>query len=61
LETKYWYLLINHFYNELQKVKGKVGAFIELKREITFNVYSYENVKSRRKQPLKIALVFSLN
>lgn len=49
LEAKYWYLLITHFHNELQEVKCKVDE------------YSNENVKSRGKQPLEIAAVFSPN
>jgi hypothetical protein len=46
---KYWYLLINHFNNELQEVKGKVDEFVEISREILLDEYSYENVKSRVK------------
>jgi len=43
---KYWYLLINHFNNELQEVKGKVDEFVEISREMSLDKYSYENVKS---------------
>jgi len=32
LEAKYRHLPINHFHNELQKVKGKVNEFTELIR-----------------------------
>jgi len=30
MEAKYWHLLINHFNNELQEVKGKVDGFVEI-------------------------------
>jgi len=40
---KYWYLLINHFNNELQEVKGKVDGFVELRRETMINYCSYAN------------------
>jgi hypothetical protein len=46
MEAKYWYLLINHFNNELQEVKGYVDGFAEISRETIFDEYSYENVKS---------------
>jgi len=31
LEAKYWHLPINHFHGGIQRVKGKVGGFTELK------------------------------
>jgi hypothetical protein len=34
---KYWHLLINHFKNELQEVKGKVNGFAEISRETMIN------------------------
>jgi len=43
---KYWHLPINHFHNELLKVKGKVDGFVEISRETALEKYSYENVKS---------------
>jgi hypothetical protein len=46
MEAKYWHLLINHFNNKLQEVKGKVDEFAEISREISLDEYSYENVKS---------------
>jgi len=38
---KYWHLLINHFSNELQEVKGKVDRFAEIIRETILCEYSY--------------------
>jgi len=49
LEAKYRHLLINHFDNELQEVKGNVDGFVEISREISLDEYSYENVKSIEK------------
>jgi len=46
LKAKYWHLLINHFNNELQEVKGNVDGFAEISRETALEKYSYENVKS---------------
>jgi hypothetical protein len=37
LEAKYWHLLINHFNNDLQEVKGKVDGFAEISREKMIN------------------------